>query len=256
MKKYAAVFAALVLAFTARAGDELSVEAVKDKIAKKLDIKREDIRLSPATGLYEVQHDHDFGYVTADGKFLLQGDLVNIDTGEQLTENRRRADRLAALKTLGEDNMIVFAPSPPVATRYVVTVFTDVDCGYCRKLHSQIADYNAQGIAIRYVFFPRTGPDTDSWHRAEAVWCSADRQSALTHAKLGENLKPRGCDNPVAREYQLGVDLGVHGTPMIVMPNGEIYPGYMPPKAMVSYLAKIDAEGKQANNVPAAKAKS
>ena len=107
--------------------------------------------------------------------------------------------------------MVVFSPPNP---KYTVTVFTDVDCVYCRALHRQIADYNRLGVRVRYVFFPRTGPNTASWFKAEQVWCSADRKDALTRAKLGEPLAAKVCaDNPVAREYALGQAIGLEGTP-------------------------------------------
>jgi thiol:disulfide interchange protein DsbC len=239
------IAAALVFGAAVHA-DDLATAAAKDRITEKLKVPRENIRPAPIPGLYEIQHQHDFAYVTEDGKFLLRGDLINIETGEEVTENHRRGDRLAAIKDLGTQNFIVFAPSPPIATKYTVTVFTDVDCGYCRKLHSQIADYNAKGISIRYAFYPRSGPDTESWHRAEAVWCATDRKAAMTQAKSGGTVKSGGkaCENPVAKEYQLAEEIGIRGTPMLVLPNGDIYPGYAPPNVLAAKLAELDPDTK------------
>ncbi len=219
-------------------GGDAELEAVRDRLAQKVPgIARDHINASPIPGLYEVQRGHLFGYVTADGRYLIQGDLVDIEKGEEITENHRRADRLAAIKSMGDD-YIEFAPAPPVQTKYTVTVFTDVDCGYCRKLHSEIKGYNAQGIAVRYMFFPRTGPNTPSFYKAESVWCSADRREALTRAKRGESLSaPQNCPNPVLKEYQLGAELGVRGTPAMVFPNGDLYPGYVPPTQLAALLA-------------------
>ncbi|GAC1629006.1 MAG: hypothetical protein NVS9B10_19620 [Nevskia sp.] len=249
--KSLAVVAAIFfgISFSALAGEDSSAaEAAKDRIVKNLGVERGNIRPAPIPGMYEIQHGHDFGYVSADGKYLLRGDLINIESGEEITENRRRLDRLMALKDIGDSNYIVFAPPPPLAAKYTVTVFTDVDCGYCRKLHSEIADYNAKGIAIRYAFYPRSGPDTDSWHSAEAVWCATDRKTALTQAKQGASIKIKGktCDNPVAKEYQLAQDIGIRGTPMLVLPNGDIYPGYVPPGTLAAKLAQLDADAAKA----------
>jgi thiol:disulfide interchange protein DsbC len=220
----------------AKGGPEL--EALRDKITKKLpEIQRENINPSPIPGVYEIQRGHLFGYITADGRYLIQGDLVDVNTGEEITEDHRRADRLNAIKALG-DQYIEFAPKPPIETKYTVTVFTDVDCGYCRKLHSEIAGYNAQGIAVHYVFFPRTGPNTPSFYKAEQVWCSDDRKDALTRAKKGEQLNAaRNCPNPVQKEYDLGVDIGVRGTPALILPNGDLFPGYVPPQQLAAMLA-------------------
>lgn len=224
-----------------------STDAIKDKIAKTLGIDRDHIRPSPMPGWYEVQKAHEFAYVSSDGKYAMEGELMNLDTGEQLTEERRRADRLQALKELGSDNMVIFAPRPPIAAKYVVTVFTDLDCPYCRKLHSQMAEYNARGIAFRYVFFPRHGINSPTYFQEISVWCSPDRQAALTKAKLGDSIPARKCDNPVAREYQLALDLGIRGTPGLILPDGTLYPGYLSPDELVEELTRQDAGARSAD---------
>jgi thiol:disulfide interchange protein DsbC len=248
MKRLLVTALGLALAFAAGAhsADDAAAAAVKAKIAKALGITVEQVRPAPVSGWYEVQHEHDFAYVSTDGKYLMQGELVDIDTGERLTETRRRVDRLAALKTLGADNTIEFAPPPPMVPKYTVTVFTDLDCPYCRKFHSQIAQYNAKGIAVRYIFFPRHGIGSPTYNQAISVWCSNDRQAALTKAKLGDNLPQRKCDNPVAKEYQLAIDLGIAGTPGLILPDGTLYPGYAAPDELLDLLVKSDAEAKAA----------
>ncbi len=122
--------------------------------------------------------------------------------------------------------------------KYTVTVFTDVDCPYCRKLHSQIAEYNRLGVRVRYLFYPRTGPNTDSWAKAEQVWCSANRNEALTKAKLGQELKTtKSCgDSPVARDYAMGQKFDIKGTPAIVLNDGEMLGGYLSPMQLVQRL--------------------
>lgn len=239
----AVLLACTATAMPARAADDAAAAAT---IAKTLGISADNVRPSPVAGLYEIQHQREFAYATADGRYLLRGDLVDMKTGEELTENRRRVDRLDVLAKLGSDKLIEFAPAPPMATKYTVTVFTDIDCGYCRKLHSEIAQFNAKGIAIRYAFFPRSGPDTESWYSAEAVWCSADQRKALTEAKAGAQIKLKGkaCNNPVAEEYQLATDLGIRGTPMLVLPNGDVFPGYVPAAQLAAKLAELGSKPK------------
>jgi thiol:disulfide interchange protein DsbC len=131
--------------------------------------------------------------------------------------------------------MVIFSPRNP---QYTITVFTDLDCQYCRKLHSQIAEINKLGIRVRYMFYPRTGPNTDSWRKAEAVWCSADRNEALTRAKAGAAVDTsKTCGpTPVAREYALGQSIGVQGTPTIVTETGDSINGYLPPQELVKEL--------------------
>lgn len=223
------------------------VEAIRANLARLLpQAKDAKITATDADGLYEIQHGPLFAYVTADGKYLIEGDLFDLASGKSVTEQKRKGMRVAKLKELGEENMIIFAPEKGADPTHVVTVFTDVDCGYCRKLHREIADYNQLGIEIRYAFYPRSGPDTESFRKAESVWCSADRKEALTVAKAGGAVTAApDCDNPITREYQLGGELGLRGTPMLILPDGEVVNGYMPPAALAEHLAKnvAQAEG-------------
>jgi len=199
-----------------------------------------DLRATPLNGVFEYSQGADIVYVTADGRYGISGDLYRIADKENLTEIHRRELRLALINAVPESSMLVFAPATPA--KYTITVFTDVDCTYCRALHKQIAEYNRLGMKVRYMFFPRTGPNTESWTKAEQVWCSADRHSALTHAKLGEALTaPPTCANPVAQGYQLGHAIGLSGTPGIVTERGDLLPGYAPPDEMLEQL-KREAE--------------
>jgi len=205
-------------------------------IAKKLDgVKVEDVRISPVNGVFEVTRGSDVSYVTSDGRYAIVGDMIDLDSDVNLSESRRRGIRARVIETVPESEMVVYSPKDP---KYTVTVFTDIDCGYCRRLHSQIAEYNRLGIRVRYLFFPRSGPDTDSWHKAEAVWCAPNRTEALTKAKNGEKIVSKDCgaNNIVARDYELGHKLGVEGTPAIFLASGEMLPGYAPPGQLVKYL--------------------
>ena len=243
MKRLFAVAALASATTLSIAADDPALVQVREKLHKVFGVEVQDVQPSAIPGLYEVMHDHEIVYVTADGKYVMHGDIVNLDTGEEVTEQHRRADRLAALAALGTDNFIYFTPPPPLARKYVVTVFTDVDCGFCRKLHSEMASYNAKGIEIRYAFWPRSGPDTPSWYRAESVWCSSNRRAALTHAKQGGDvpIMKKACDNPVQREYDLGMQLGIRGTPALFLPDGEMVDGYVPPDALAQHLAETSA---------------
>ena len=205
-------------------------------ITKKLDgLKIEDVRISPVNGVYEVSRGSDISYVSSDGRYAIVGDMIDLDSDANLSENRRRGIRTRLIETVPESEMLIFSPKDP---KYTITVFTDIDCGYCRRLHSQIAEYNRLGIRVRYLFFPRSGPDTDSWHKAEQVWCAANRNDALTRAKNGESLNSPKCpaDSIVARDYELGHKLAVEGTPAIILSTGEMLPGYAPPGQLAKYL--------------------
>jgi len=200
--------------------------------------KAEDLHPSPIPGVYELMRGTDAAYVSTDGKYAIAGDLYELKSNNDLTETRRREARLKLLAGVPESQMVIFGPA---TARHTVTVFTDVDCAYCRKLHSQIADYNRLGIRVRYLFYPRTGPNTESWAKAQQVWCSANRNDALTRAKKGEALTAKACtDTPVAQHYALGEEFGLRGTPAIVMANGDMVPGYLTPAELAQALTSVD----------------
>jgi thiol:disulfide interchange protein DsbC len=205
-------------------------------IVKKIDgLKLEDVRMTPVNGVYEITRDADISYSSSDGRYVIVGgDMIDLDADANLTETRRRAIRNGILDSVPASEMLVFAPKNP---KYTITVFTDIDCGYCRRLHSQIAEYNKLGIGVRYLFYPRSGPDSESWHKAEAVWCAKDRNDALTRAKNGETIKSPKCPTGVvSRDWELGHKFALSGTPAIVLPSGEMLEGYAPPAQLAKYL--------------------
>lgn len=221
----------------AQAGDPELEKVRKDVVERIPGITAESITPSSAPGLYQIQKGQDFGYVTADGRYMIFGDMVDLVTGEQITERLRGESRMAVLKQFGPDQVIEFAPKD---AKYFVTVFTDIDCGYCRKLHSEMKQYNEAGIGIRYLFFPRSGPNTPSFEEAKQVWCSADRRAALTQAKLGVHPKAAGtCANPVQQHYAAGESIGINATPTLILPDGEIVRGYVRAQPLAARLAQV-----------------
>lgn len=233
-------FAASLVTAQVPAGQKSAAASVDPRIELATKIpgaKPDDLRESPMPGIYEFSKGADIAYVSGDGKYLITGDLYEIASKDNLTEKTRRVERVKLINAVPESQMVVFAPKDP---KYTVTVFTDVDCGYCRKLHSQMADYNRLGIKVRYMFYPRSGPNTESWEKAEQVWCAPNRSDAMTRAKRDEALKsPKHCaGSPIAREYALGQDVGVEGTPSIVLDDGEMLGGYLPPAMLAQHLKK------------------
>jgi len=216
------------------AADPDSHAAIQQSLSKVLPgITPDKITPSPIPGVSEVLVGPRLFYISDDGKYLLQGSLIDLDTRKDISEERRKGIRLDAINKVGIDNMIVF---PAEKERHTITVFTDLDCGYCRKLHKEIDQFNAEGITVRYLMFPRAGVGSPSYDKAVSVWCADDRRAALTHAKAGEEITPRKCDNPVKDQYELGGQLGVTGTPALILDNGELLPGYVPAKRLAKAL--------------------
>jgi len=193
----------------------------------------ETIKASQLPGIYEVVMGSQIMYVSKDGRYLLQGDLFDIKTNINLTENTRSEKRVGLLNSIKESDMIVFKPRK---ANHRVTVFTDIDCGYCRKLHREMDSYLKEGIEVRYLAFPRSGPNSKSYYKAVTVWCSDDRQKAMTEAKSGKEQARKDCVNPVKDQFELGQAFGVTGTPSIVLDNGELVPGYVPAERLKKIL--------------------
>ena len=225
----------LAASFTAQAQDNFSV--VEERI-RTLAPNAETIAISetPIEGILMVQVNGDIVDATADGQYLIQGRVVNMDTREDLTEAAKSEVRKELLADVDTSRQITFSPEEP---DYELMVFTDIDCGYCRKLHAQMEEYNENGIAIRYMAFPRAGVGSPSYEKAVSVWCSADQQAAMTQAKLGADPDPQQCDNPIAEQYQLGKALGVTGTPALLTADGTLIPGYVPPAQLRQRLDKM-----------------
>jgi thiol:disulfide interchange protein DsbC len=208
--------------------------AIRQAITKSMpSVKVDSVKPAVVKGLFEVVVGANIYYVSEDGKYLLQGRLVDVAARKDLTEEKLNVTRKLAIEKMGQANMIVFKSK---ITKYTVTIFTDIDCGYCRKLHSEIDQYLAQGITIQYLFFPRAGKGSDSYNKAVSVWCAEDRNAALTAAKKDQKLPEKTCTNPIDRHMQLAAEFDVKGTPMIISENGNVYPGYLPAKQLVEAL--------------------
>jgi thiol:disulfide interchange protein DsbC len=164
---------------------------------------------------------------------MLQGELVDVKKRVSLTEPRRREVQLAAVQSIGEDKMIIFEPEK---AKHTITVFTDIDCGYCRKMHGEIEQLLDAGIRVRYMMFPRAGIGSDSYKKAVAVWCAEDRNDALTDSKNGKPIEMKTCENPISEHMKLVEELGIRGTPYLVFDDGRNQPGYVPAKQLARLL--------------------
>jgi thiol:disulfide interchange protein DsbC len=222
----------LVLAAPAPAAEQDDeLEAVRETVSGMFEqIKPEHIQPSPVDGWYAIQKGSIVAYISADGRYLLQGDLIDLDAGVNLSEASRNGTRRDLIAAITDDQVIKFSPAD---IKHSVTVFTDVDCTYCRRLHSQIDEYLERGIEVRYLLYPRNGPASKSWNTSEDVYCASDRNKALTAAKLDQEFQTVACDTSVIQDtYVLGQDIGLSGTPAIVLEDGTLIGGYLPPDAL------------------------
>lgn len=224
-------------AATADAATRERVQAALQTLAPGM--KVDGIAPSPIPGFVEVAVGARILYVSQDGKQLLQGSLVDIASRESLTQASEARLRRGMLAGVGDDTGILFAADKP---KYEVTVFTDIDCGYCRRMHSEIAEYNRLGISVNYLFYPRAGIGSESFQKAVNVWCAPDRRKALTEAKAGKALPQGDCTSPVTQDFDLGRRIGLDGTPAIYAPDGTQLGGYVPPAEMLARLDEMAAK--------------
>ncbi len=197
--------------------------------------KPSSIEETTLPGLYEVSYGTTVFYFNKDASLMFRGDLIDVKTRVNLTEKKRGEARGELLKSMDEKDMIVF---PAKDEKAKVTVFTDIDCPYCVKLHREMADYNAEGITIRYMAFPRAGIGSPSYKKTVSVWCSDNPAQAMSDAKEKKPIPAKTCDNPVAQQYQLGQALGVSGTPSLFLEDGTSLPGYVQAKSLAAQIEK------------------
>ncbi|GGD50026.1 bifunctional protein-disulfide isomerase/oxidoreductase DsbC [Lacimicrobium alkaliphilum] len=225
-----------VLSFTAQAQQEYA--DLRAKITDSIGLSVDSIKPSPVPGLLQAMTNRGLFYISEDGTYLLHGKVFNLDKGLQNeTEEALSVVRLQGLERFS-DSVIEFKAQNE---KYEVTVFTDTTCGYCRKLHSQIDSYNAKGITVRYLAFPRGGVSSDGFKSLVSVWCAENPQQAMTDAKAGQDISNKSCKNQVSAHYNFGQQVGVQGTPAIILGNGNMIPGYQPPAELIKILDDINS---------------
>lgn len=225
-------FAALTLSRLACADDA----AITHSLAR-LGVHNAEIQPAPVAGLKTVLTESGVLYVSDDGKHVIQGPMYDVGGSQPVNvTNQLLGKRLDAL----QGQMIVYqAPQQ----KHVITVFTDITCGYCHKMHEQIKDYNALGITVRYLAFPRQGLNSQAEKDMASVWCSANPNAAFDKAMNGDPVPAAVCKTDISKHYQLGVQYGIQGTPAVLLENGAMVPGYQSPKEMAAMLEQQQAGG-------------
>lgn len=214
---------------TGEAGEPDAQQLVSKLKSLRPDIPIEGISSTPIPGIIALElAGGTVFYGTADGRYLFAGDLYELGDNDliNLAESGRAERRKSLMAGVARGDMLIF--SPEGAARAAITVFTDVDCGYCQKLHQEVPALNEMGIEVRYLAYPRAGVGSSTYQKMVSAWCAQDANAALTRLKAREDIPTLSCTNPVADHYDLGREMGVAGTPAIVLDDGTMLPGYMP----------------------------
>lgn len=233
--KYFFVFLFIYITIGVVSANEIeeNIRAGLYKIAPSAKIDK--ISASPIQGIYQVVIGPDIIYMSGDGNYVLKGDLLDIKELRNLTEDVRNDSRIALLDGVKSNEYIEFVADEP---KHNIYVFTDTDCGYCRKLHRDVPTLNSMGINVRYLAYPRAGVDSDTGREMASIWCAEDKNEAMNRAKNNQSVASITCDNPIAKQYSLGKKVGVKGTPAIFLEDGQALPGYMPPERIFSVLQR------------------
>ncbi|MDH5612589.1 MAG: DsbC family protein [Gammaproteobacteria bacterium] len=235
-RRFLLLFSLMVVVTPVFSADS-GIDTLKKALAKNLPkIEINQISESPIPGLYEVIVGAQVIYMDKSARYMLDGDLVDLSTRENHTENAKSSIRLAAINELGEANMLVYTPKQ---VEHTITVVTDIDCPYCRRLHSEMDEYMKNNVKVRYIFMPLKGQS--DFDTTVSVWCAKDRNNALDLAKAGTEIEALKCDSPIQDHLALAKQIGVRGTPAIIMETGEMLPGYVPAAKLVQEMNKQHA---------------
>ncbi len=211
-----------------------NTEKLKQALAKSMpNVEATKISATPIEGLYEVIVGSQVVYMSVDARYMIEGDLFDLKTKKNVSEDAKSVIRLSAIEKLGVDKMLVYKPE---TVKNTITVVTDIDCPYCRRLHNEIPDYLKNDVQVQYIFMPLKG--AADMKKTVSVWCSDDQQLALDIAKAGGDVEAKSCDNPIQEHLKLARELGVRGTPAILLENGQLLPGYVPVDKLIAELRK------------------
>jgi thiol:disulfide interchange protein DsbC len=214
--------------------DEL-LEQVRTRLVEQLPgIGVDSVSPTQIPGLYELITDGQIYYVDEAAEFLVDGNLIQLSNRENLTDARLGGIHMGLIKEVGEENMLIYEPEE--ASSRSITIFTDISCGYCRRLHAELDTLLDQGVRVRYLLFPRAGLGSQGHKDLESVWCAENPQEAMTNAKAGGEIEPKSCDNPIEQHVALAERVGLRGTPLIYTDSGEKVPGYREAAALAGMV--------------------
>lgn len=217
---------------------------LKASLAKRLpQYEVSHVDKTPVEGIYQVIIGGQVLYMTKDAQYMLDDNLIDLSTRKNYTEDAMSGIRLSEIDQLGEEKMVVYTPE---TIKHTITVVTDIDCPYCRRLHSEMDQYMASGVQVRYIFMPLKGQS--DYRTTVSVWCAKDKNEALDKAKGGTQLKVKDCDNPIDEHLKVAKSLGVRGTPAIILQDGSMLPGYVPANKLITELANLNLSTAKSGN--------
>jgi len=231
---------AIVAAGLVKAADSnQNVREVLEKIFPSESV--ESVKTMPMGNFFEVKLSGEIVYVTKDGRYLFQGELLDLVKKTNLTQTARAQTRKEEFQKLDQNSLISFGRKNINDTGNIY-VYTDIDCGYCRKFHLEVPALNGAGITVHYLAYPRAGLKSDSYYKAVNVWCAANKEKALSKAKAGEKIATRKCASPVADHFALGQSMKLAGTPAVYSSDGTYLGAYTPAEQLIATISGLEKE--------------
>ena len=214
-------------------------ENVPSKVKERLDAlvpgyDAGSVKLTPIPGLYEFVGSGRVLYISEDGRYIVNGNVIDLESKQNLTKLTQRKVTKKLIDGYDEKKMITFSPAGKA--KHTITVFTDVDCPYCSMLHKEVPKLNQAGVEVRYLMYPRAGAGSPTFHKSVSAWCNDDQKKAIGIAKEGGIVEPKICDDPVQEQFDLGQLIGVTGTPTLILEDGSILPGFVPADQLIKIL--------------------
>ena len=236
MKRILPVSLGTLLPICGFADQQADIEQLKGNLTKEMpELTISEIKTTPIDGLYQLITGSRLFYLTPDLKYAFRGSIIELDSQTDITARDQGKLSMQAIENIGEQNMVIFEPKEGKAER-TITVFTDTSCPYCARLHEEVPTLNEAGIRVRYLLYPRAGIGSDAHKVLQSVWCSDDRQQALTDAKAGKDIGEKSCDNPIPQHMELARLVGLQGTPLIFTDAGEMVSGYRPANILIESI--------------------
>ena len=229
------LFVFSIIGFSHASADD-ALDELKQSLAKRLpQFEVSFVDKTPIEGIYQVIIGGQVIYMTRDARYMIDGNLIDLSTRRNYSEEAMSVIRLSQIEKLGEDKMVVYTPK---TIKHTITVVTDIDCPYCRRLHNEMDQYMDGGVQVRYIFMPLKGQG--DYRTTVSVWCAKDQNEALDMAKAGAEVEAKDCDNPIDEHLQISRSLGVRGTPAIILQDGSMLPGYVPADKLITQLASLN----------------
>ena len=234
---------ALSLVVVSQVSADESITELKKALGERLpQFDVSNVEKTPIEGIYQVIIGGQVIYMTGDARYMIDGNLIDLATKKNYSEDAMSAIRLSQINDLGEDKMVVYSPE---TVKHTITVVTDIDCPYCRRLHSEMDQYMAGGVKVRYIFMPLKGQG--DYRTTVSVWCAKDQNEALDVAKAGGEVEAKDCKNPIDEHLNVSRSLGVRGTPAIILQDGSMLPGYVPASKLIAEMAKLEVSTAQSD---------